>query len=283
MQRFEKCGREWVSLSNLLVFWEESQMSFTLRQICLVAEKIQPVVEDLEAVFGLQVCYIDQGVGVFGLENRLLPIGSNFLEIVSPTRENTAAGRYLKRRGGDGGYMIITQTDDAETQADCRTRAEKLGVRVAWERQNQTVHYLQLHPGDMGGAFFSVDWDTKNEHHGHWMPAGGTGWEKAVHTDVVSELKAAELQSPDPASLAERWSAVAGMPLRKEPGQPLEMPLNNAVIRFVESTDGRGEGLGALDLTVKDLPRLLKSADRRGLKVSESQVMICGVRFNLVQ
>jgi hypothetical protein len=28
--------------------------------------------------------------------------------------------------------------------------------------------------------------------------------------------------------------------------------------------------------------RLLKAADERGLKVSERQVMICGLRFNLV-
>jgi hypothetical protein len=55
------------------------------------------------------------------------------------------------------------------------------------------------------------------------------------------------------------------------------------VIRFVEANDGRGEGLGGIDIEAVDPARLLKAADGRGLKVSETQVMICGVRFNLVQ
>ena len=37
-------------------------MSLTLRQICLVAEKIQPAIEDLEAVLGIEVCHVDPGV-----------------------------------------------------------------------------------------------------------------------------------------------------------------------------------------------------------------------------
>ena len=257
-------------------------MSLTLRQICLVGIKLQPVLDDLMAVFGLEVCFVDEAVGTFGLENSLLPIGTNFIEVVSPVKENTAAGRYLERRGGDGGYMIITQADSAETQAACRARAQELGVRVAWEATHETGNYMQFHPADTGGAFFELDWDEKNDHQGNWMPAGGTGWEKAVHTDVVSDILAAEIQSPDPESLAQRWSAITHISLKKDPSGHLEMPMSNAGVRFVEATDGRGEGLGAIDLKVADHGRLLKAADERNLKISENQLMICGVRFNLV-
>ena len=257
-------------------------MSLTLRQICLVANQLQPVLDDLMAVFGLEVCFVDETVDVFGLENSLLPIGTNFIEVVSPVKENTAAGRYLERRGGDGGYMIITQADSAETQAACRARAKETGVRVAWEDTHKTGNYMQFHPGDTGGAFFEVDWDTKNDHQGNWMPAGGTGWEKAVHSDVVSDIVAAELQSPDPETLSKRWSAIANIPLKQDAAGHFEMPLKNAAVRFVKATDGRGEGLGAIDLMVANRERLLKVADGRNLKISDSQVMICGVRFNLV-
>ena len=256
-------------------------MSLTLRQICLVANELRPVIDDLKAVFGLEVCYVDDGVGVFGLENALLPLGTNFIEVVAPIQENTAGGRYLERRGGDGGYMVITQADAIETQAACRARAEGLGVRVVWERNHETGNFMQLHPADTGGSFFEIDWDGKNEHQGHWPPAGGAGWEKAQRTDVVSAIGVAELQSPDPATLAQRWSAIIDIPLGKDAKGHIEMPLNNAAIRFVEDTDGRGEGLGALDLVVTDLDRLLKAADERGLKTSDNQVLICGVRFNL--
>jgi hypothetical protein len=59
------------------------------------------------------------------------------------------------------------------------------------------------------------------------------------------------------------------------------MPLENASVRFVEATDGRGEGLGGVDIAVPDRARLLTAAARRGCKVGDDQVMICGVRFNL--
>ena len=78
-------------------------MTLQLRQICLVAERLAPVVSDLTEIFGIKPCYVDPGVGVFGLENTLMPIGRNFLEVVAPIQEGTAAGRYLDRRNGDGG------------------------------------------------------------------------------------------------------------------------------------------------------------------------------------
>ena len=87
-------------------------MWLRLRQIALVANKLAPVQADLEAVLGIAVCYRDPGVGHFGLENALFPIGNELLEVVAPIKENTAGGRYLERRGGDSGYMVITQCDE---------------------------------------------------------------------------------------------------------------------------------------------------------------------------
>ena len=78
-----------------------------LRQIALVAEKLAPVEAELCDVLGIDVCYRDPGVGHFGLENALFPVGNELLEVVAPIREGTAGGRYLERRGGDGGYLVI--------------------------------------------------------------------------------------------------------------------------------------------------------------------------------
>ncbi|MBU2548139.1 MAG: VOC family protein [Proteobacteria bacterium] len=257
-------------------------MSLTLRQICLVAEKLQPAIEDLKTVLGLEVCFIDPGVEIFGLENSLMPVGTNFIEVVAPVRDNTAGGRYLQRRGGNGGYMVITQAQSAEAHAALRARVDRMGVRVAWEMPHDTVHYMQLHPADTGGTFFQIDWDTENEHQGQWVPAGGRAWREFVRTDVVTAITAAEIQSPDPESLARRWSAIADIPLRTSAAGHLEMPLSNAVVRFVPETDGRGEGLGGIDVKVADRSRLLEAARARGLTALDDQVTICGTRFNLV-
>ena len=78
-------------------------MTIQLRQICLVANDLDAVVDDLCSILGINSCYIDPGVAKFGLANNLMPVGRNFLEVVSPIQDNTAGGRYLERRNGDGG------------------------------------------------------------------------------------------------------------------------------------------------------------------------------------
>ena len=114
-------------------------MSIQLRQICLVAEQLAPVIDDLTAILGINSCYVDPGVAKFGLENNLMPVGRNFLEVVAPTQDNTAAGRYLQRRGGDGGYMVITQIDTLNEHQRLRQRALDQGVRIAHEHSSDRV------------------------------------------------------------------------------------------------------------------------------------------------
>ena len=257
-------------------------MAIRLRQICLVAEKLAPVVDDLKAVFGLEVCFVDPAVQAFGLENSLFPVGNNFLEVVAPIQDNTAAGRYLKRRDGDGGYMVICQCDSHETQLARKARAAELGVRIALEHEESGFHVMQLHPADTGGAFFEIDWDAKMEPEGHWAPAGGGDWPAQRRTEIVSAYAGVELQSPDPQSLAERWSSIAELPLGRDAQGRIEMRLENVGIRFVEMGDERGEGLAGLDLKLADRAQLLRRAEERGCRVSDEQVVVCGVRFNLI-
>lgn len=60
------------------------------------------------------------------------------------------------------------------------------------------------------------------------------------------------------------------------------MALNNVGIRFVEATDGRGPGLGGLDLKVADRSAILAAAKARNAYVSDDEVHVCGVRFRLI-
>ena len=61
-----------------------------LRQICLAAPRLAPVVDDLQAILGLSVCHRDPKLIAYGLENALLPIGTDFLEVVAPLQPDTA-------------------------------------------------------------------------------------------------------------------------------------------------------------------------------------------------
>lgn len=241
-------------------------MSLRMRQICLVARELTPVVDEFRAALGLEVCHRDPGVGKYGLENALFPIGHNFLEVVAPVREGTTAGRYLDRRGGDGGYMVITQCDDLAVR---RKRCEAVGVRIANEIGYPEYRELQLHPRDVGAAMLSFGWQPgARDPGGPWHPAHSDG-NTPLKPGLITAMRAAELQSEDPDRLARRWSEVMERPVQMRDGQRV-IALDDATLRFTEATDGRGEGLGGLDLACAD-------STRAGL------VQICGIRFRLVR
>ena len=255
-------------------------MTIQLRQICLVARELAPTIDDLTHIFGIRSCFVDPGVGQWGLENTLMAIGNNFLEVVAPVEEGTAGGRYLDRRGGDGGYMVITQAGDRPTQQAVRQRALDRGVRIAWERGRENWNICQLHPRDMIASFLEVDWDGDEDFDGNWGPAGGTGWVDRVKQDVTVDYRAVELQGPDPIEIAELWSHVTGLPVTRD-GTVLSIALNNVTLRFVEETDGRGPGLGGIDLAVRDRDRILTAARERNCYIADDRVDVCGVRWTL--
>jgi glyoxalase-like protein len=250
-----------------------------LRQIALVAHDLDSAEADLSAVFGLAVCHRDPGVGRFGLHNFLMPVGNSFLEVVAPTEDNTAAGRYLDRRDGNGGYMVIMQTDDVPA---ARERMTSLGVRLIADGGNEHTDGIQLHPADVPATIAELRWNEGDaDPAGPWHPAG-PDWRPAQRLDVIRSFRAAELQSDDPAALAARWSEVLAHPVTtSDDGHPT-IALDDATLRFVPITDGRPEGLASLAVEVVDRDRLLATAAARGCTIEGDTVTVCGTRFHLV-
>jgi hypothetical protein len=250
-----------------------------LKQICLVAADLDSVEEDLKAILGLEVAFSDLGLSQFGLKNIMLPIGNGFLEVVTPIQEDTTAGRFLERRGGDGGYMVIMQCGDIGEMTE---RVQHLGIRIVWEDSSEETAGIQLHPKDLPGALVDIRWNPGDQDPaGPWAPAG-PDWHRARRTDVVRSLGAAEIQCDDPVDLAARWSEVTERPVTRDGDDNPEVRLDDGSIRFVTATDGRGTGLGGIDVEVVDRTRLLRAAEARGRKVSDDEVMICGTRIRLL-
>ncbi|HJQ85032.1 MAG TPA: VOC family protein [Candidatus Binatia bacterium] len=236
-----------------------------IRQIALVARDLAPVVADLRAVLGLGEFFRDPGVGEFGLHNAVMPVGTTFLEVVSPVRDGTTAGRYLDRRGGDGGYMVILQTADLEAD---RRRLAALGVRIVWQVALDDIATVHLHPRDIGGAIVSID-QPRPPASWRW---GGPDWEARTRTDVVRGIRSVTLGSPDPVCLAGRWAEILGLAVRGH-----EIALEPGTIRFVEGE----EGIAAVGLQATDAARVLAAARERGLPADGSGATIGGVRFAL--
>ncbi|MCP4222782.1 MAG: hypothetical protein GY773_05515, partial [Actinomycetia bacterium] len=59
-------------------------MWIRLRQIAVVTEDLRKSALDIGTVLGAEACFTDPGVKTFGLKNTLWPIGTQFLEVVTP-------------------------------------------------------------------------------------------------------------------------------------------------------------------------------------------------------
>ncbi len=256
-------------------------MWLRLRQIALIVADADEVVDDLNAVFGLETAYIDEHLpSAYGLQNRLLPIGTQFLEVCAPIRENTAGGRYLERRGGDGGYMVICQCDE---HAPRKARVAELGIRVVAAHDTDASCLMQLHPQDTGGSFLEIDWhENPDEQFPGWSHAIRGPWHEFIRTGRVKAIAAAEIQSPSPEKVAQGWSEILQEPLVVDGSGAPSIMLENATIRFAPATDGRPEGLGGLDLLATNPAAARAAAGDRGCLRDDGIILIGGMRFRLV-
>jgi hypothetical protein len=211
-----------------------------LRQVALVAHDLESVVEQLSTTLGLRVAHRDPNLAEFGLCNAVLPLGTQFVEVVSPIRAGTAAGRYLERIGGDGGYMVIGHVGPSVTDHErLRSHVDAVGVRVALSRTTRDGYrLLQLHPADTAGSFLELDFQPGGEDpHGPWMPAG-TDWQHAARTDIVSSIASVQLSVAAPDAVANRWAELSQRELTD-----VGLIWDNATITF---TRGHG-GLTAIE------------------------------------
>ena len=244
-----------------------------LRQVVTVATDLRATDQLLRSLFGLGKGYSDPGVGHFGLDNVVLPIGDTFLEVVSPKQEGTTAGRFLERRGGDGGYMVIIQVDDMES---ARRRVRELGHRIVWQADHDDIKGTHLHPRDIGGAILSLDEAIPAE---SWRWAG-PDWESEVDRTVVEEVVGVELEAQDPLAMAERWAGVLERPVEND-GSVARIRLDRGELRFVAAGD-RGEGVAGFDLAANDAQRVWGRAQELGLARQNDRVEAAGVFFRLV-
>ena len=115
-------------------------------------------------MLGTEVIYRDPAVEQWGLNNFLgaynltqelqplmsysVPLGGDIIEVVAPFRSDTTAGRLLEKRG-DGGYMIIMQTEDARKR---REYIEAKGLsKVIFDHEYSDSVCVQYHPRGIKG------------------------------------------------------------------------------------------------------------------------------------
>lgn len=213
-----------------------SALGVRLRQVVLAARQLDPVAAALQESLSLGEPFADPGVAEFGIHNAVYALGDCFIEVISPTGPSTAAGRWLDRRDGDGGYMLIFQLDDLEA---ARARATGLGVRVVWSADLPDISGTHLHPADMRGAIVSLDRADPPE---SWR-WGGPQWTGKAGRGAPGRLLGVEVAVADPGATADRWAQVLGVTALGS-----QVPYDGGAVDFVAS--GAGDAVTAVTVAL---------------------------------
>ena len=188
---------------------------------------------------GLGAPFHDPGVETFGLHNSVVPVGDTFLEVVSPLvpGDGCPAERFMRRLGGDCGYMAIFQVEDMD---GARAHLDRCGLRRVLDIDLDDIRCSHVHPADVGAAIVSFDQATPP---GSWRWAG-PAWAGEVRSDVATGVAGIRLAAEDADSLAERWGAALAVAPRDG---TLTLP-DGSYVEVVGAAPGERTGLVGIDL-----------------------------------
>lgn len=225
-------------------------------------------IEHLRHVLALGKPFVDPGVAAFGLTNGVFSLGDQFLEIVVPVQADTAAGRFLSRSRGIGGYMAIFQTDDLRR---VRETADAMNIRRVWNIDLPDIAASHLHPADIGGAIVSID-QADPEDSWRW---GGPDWQDHA---IPGQLIRLDVTALSPQILSAKWGHVLGAAPIKHDHDVFELETRDGSI-FV--SPGERDCLSAYTLTHSAPAACLKRAQELGWPCNNDSFEFAGVKVQL--
>ncbi|MEL6414246.1 MAG: hypothetical protein AAFQ15_04820 [Pseudomonadota bacterium] len=239
-----------------------------LRQLVFASHEANDV-ERLRHILDLGPGFVDPGVAVFGLTNGVFALGDQFLEVVVPVEERTAAGRFLDRSQGLGGYMAIFQTDDL---ARIRSHADANGLRRVWDIDVEDISASHLHPADMGAAIVSID-EARPAGSWRW---GGPDWQGNSAPGALLDL---EVTAADSETLAARWGGVLDVSPKAIGHDVWELGLSEGVVRVIP---GDRDYLSKYTLIHPEPGACLERARQAGLSIQGTSFLFAGVQIALL-
>ncbi|MBP7334998.1 VOC family protein [Niveispirillum sp.] len=193
---------------------------------------------------------------ILGFRNEMMMIGETMFELVQPVKPDHRLHRWFQEQGGEGGYMIVFQTFDADAFRD-RAAAEKL--RLTRDMLFRGQDMIQFDPKRFGTHLETYRYTLPN---GWWGDPVGR---KYGRSEAASEIVAADV-AVNAAPPAEIAAQVGRLFLSPVEGDRVRFP--GKQVRFVPAA-GRA-GLVALDFKATD-PSAVGRVER-----------ICNMEFRLV-
>ncbi|EDU49750.1 hypothetical protein PtrSN002B_007770 [Pyrenophora tritici-repentis] len=262
-----------------------------LRQIALVAKDLEGTKQLLTHVLGIDVIFEDVAVEQWGLKNFLVPLGGDMIEVVSPIKEGTTAGRMLEKRG-EGGYMIIMETEDAKKRRDYIVANEL--AKVIFEHEYTDSVCIQYHPkGIKGGIMPELDSHTPSPSNPtplqtRFSPWHACGTQVDSYTSLMKQSGHLNLEGcalrlrPGDAgheAASRQWEEIFGV------GRSRDMlAFTNARLGFIRGQEGLPEGLVSITVGVRGkekLDAILESARNAGV-CRNGWVDMCGIKWYFV-
>jgi hypothetical protein len=251
--------------------------------------------------------YVHHLLPISATDTAAVPIGGDFIEVVSPIKGGTTAGRLIEKRG-DGGYMIIMQNEDAKKR---REHIEAKGLaKVIFEHTFEDSVCIQYHPKGIKGTFdtYQLQASIANKVTGGMMPeldshvpgpknptpiqsrfspwhACGTdiarcraGMERTQHLTLegcVLRLQPGDLGHE---AAAREWEEIFGVARSRD-----LLAFTNARLGFVPGREGQQEGLVSITIGVRgkdEYDAILERARQAGVR-GNGGIDICGVKWYL--
>ncbi|ETN45277.1 uncharacterized protein HMPREF1541_09108 [Cyphellophora europaea CBS 101466] len=259
----------------------QQSSSVRLRQIALVTNDLKRARQEITDILGAPVIYEDPTVRQWGLENFLVPLGGDIIEVVAPTRSGTTAGRLLDKRG-EGGYMIIMQTEDADARSKDIVTSGRSKVIFqhpfsysypSWNGAKDEGFCIQYHPkGIAGGMMPELDSHKACERNPRplttrfspWHPCGPDYdrylgvMKSTAHLHLRGCLLNLDAGGKVNANAAlQQWSETYDIPVRDT-----HLVFTNAQMSFARGHEGRSEGLLFITIRVDTRSQMQGILDR---------------------
>ncbi|OCL14231.1 hypothetical protein AOQ84DRAFT_309289, partial [Glonium stellatum] len=262
-----------------------------LRQVAFVTEDLERAQYLLTKVLGTEVIYVDPAVSQWGLKNFLVAVGGDVIEVVSPITENTTAGRLLSKRG-EGGYMIIMQTEDAARRREYIESKEL--AKVIFSHEQDDAICVQYHPkGIKGGIMPELDSHRVTPQNPNPITSRFSPWHACGH-DYSSYSAAMKRRSHlhihgivcrlgpgdvDHEAASREWEEIFGIPRSRD-----LLAFTNARMGFIRGVEGQPDGLMSITIGVEGQDKfnaILDRAREEGL-CGDGWINILGVKWYFI-
>jgi methylmalonyl-CoA/ethylmalonyl-CoA epimerase len=259
-----------------------------IRQVAVIVENLEDTLALYQRVLGMEACHREDLVA-YGLRNAVLPAGEGtFVELLQPTRGDSAGARFLQRRG-QGMYLLVLETDRYQ---DLLAHLKAQGIRIT--RESAEPHRSAfVHPSAVNGVFMEIVETPRGDN--PW-PAAGETWHRRAFTPLTKRIRQVAVLVRDLDAAVARWERLFGV--RESNRFPISfagmdaaiLPLTggHACIELAQPTvagsaaarylDRHGEGLYLLIFEVDDLERVTAHLTDEQVEIAQRSRIAPNVR-----